>query len=124
MLGAGFAVQVLAGALSYLLPSVLGGGPGVVRAGQQWFNRAGAFRLIAINGGLLPGLLPSPSWVKVTGSLLALGAATAFLPLMILGLRASIAARRELAAAGIRCRPDAGVHVPSRIGPASSPPAS
>lgn len=99
VLGAGFAVQVLSGALSYLLPSVLGGGPGVVRAGQQWFNRAGAFRLIAINGGLLLWLLPSPSWVKVTGSLLALGAAAAFLPLMILGLRASIAARRELAAA-------------------------
>ncbi len=99
VLGAGFAVQVLSGALSYLLPSVLGGGPSVVRAGQQWFNRAGSFRLIAINGGLLLWLLPSPSWVKVTGSLLALGAAAAFLPLMILGLKASIAARRELAAA-------------------------
>ncbi len=99
VLGAGFAVQVLSGALSYLLPSVLGGGPSVVRAGQRWFNRAGSFRLIAINGGLLLWLLPSPSWVRVTGSLLALGAAAAFLPLMILGLKASIAARRELAAA-------------------------
>ncbi|MFT4296928.1 MAG: multicopper oxidase domain-containing protein [Micropruina sp.] len=99
VLGAGFAVQVLSGALSYLLPSVLGGGPSVVRAGQRWFNRAGAFRLIAINGGVALWLLPTPSWVKVTGSLLALGAATAFLPLMILGLKASIAARRELAAA-------------------------
>jgi len=98
-LGAGFAVQVLTGALSYLLPSVLGGGPSVVRAGQAWFNRAGAFRLIAINGGLALWLLPTPSWVKVTGSLLALAAAAAFLPLMVLGLRASIAARRELAAA-------------------------
>lgn len=106
VLGAGFAVQVLSGALSYLLPSVLGGGPSVVRAGQSWFNRAGAFRLIAINGGLLLWLLPTPSWVKVTGSLLALGAATAFLPLMILGLRASIAARRELVAGG---GPSAGV---------------
>jgi nitrite reductase (NO-forming) len=98
-LGAGFAVQVLTGALSYLLPSVLGGGPSVVRAGQAWFNRAGAFRLVAINGGLALWLLPTPSWVKVTGSLLALAAATAFLPLMVLGLRASIAARRALAAA-------------------------
>lgn len=97
VLAAGMGVQVLTGALSYLLPSVLGGGPSVVRAGQAWFNKAGAFRLVAINGGLLLWLLPTPSWVKVTGSLLALGAATAFLPLMILGLRASIAARRELA---------------------------
>jgi len=97
-LGAGFAVQVLTGALSYLLPSVLGGGPSVVRAGQAWFNRAGGFRLIAINGGLALWLLPTPSWVKVTGSMLALVAAAGFLPLMVLGLRASIAARRELLA--------------------------
>lgn len=98
-LGAGFAVQILTGALSYLLPSVLGGGPSVVRAGQQWFNKAGAFRLIAINGGLVLWLLPAPSWVKVTGSLLALAAGASFLPLMILGLRASIVERRRVAAA-------------------------
>lgn len=98
VLGAGFGVQVLTGALSYLLPSVLGGGPSVVRAGQAWFNRAGLFRLLAINGGLLLWLLPTPSWVKVTGSVLALAAAAAFLPLMVLGLRASLAARREVMA--------------------------
>ena len=98
VLGAGFGVQVLTGALSYLLPSVLGGGPSVVRAGQAWFNRAGAFRLIAINSGLVLWLLPTPSWVKVTGSLLALGAATSFLPLMVLGVRASVAARKLLVA--------------------------
>ncbi|MCC6497502.1 MAG: multicopper oxidase domain-containing protein [Propionibacteriaceae bacterium] len=97
-LGAGFGVQVLTGALSYLLPSVLGGGPSVVRAGQAWFNRAGSFRLIAINGGLALWLLPTTSWVKVTGSLLALAAAASFLPLMVLGLRASIAARKLLIA--------------------------
>ena len=116
VLGAGFAVQVLSGALSYLLPSVLGGGPSVVRAGQQWFNRAGSFRLIAINGGLLLWLLPSPSWVRVTGSLLALGAAAAFLPLMILGLKASLAARRELAAAasGVERTPGARRPEPER----------
>ena len=97
-LGAGFAVQVLTGALSYLLPSVLGGGPSVVRAGQAWFNRAGGFRLIAINGGLALWLLPAPTWVRVSGSALALMSGASFLPLMVLGLRASIAARRELLA--------------------------
>ena len=99
-LGAGFAVQLLTGALSYLLPSVLGGGPAVVRAGQAWFNRGAGFRLVAINGGLALWLLPMPSWVRVTGSLLALGAAAAFLPLMAFGLRASLVARREPAEAG------------------------
>ena len=98
VLGAGFGVQVLTGALSYMLPSVLGGGPSVVRAGQAWFNRAGAFRLIAINGGLVLWLMPTPSWVKVTGSLLALFAAASFLPLMVLGVRASVAARKLLVA--------------------------
>ena len=97
-LAAGFGVQVVTGALSYLLPSVLGGGPSVVRAGATWFNKAGLVRLIAINGGLALWLLPSPSWVKVTGSMLALLGAAAFLPLMVRGLRASIAARKQVPA--------------------------
>ncbi len=97
-LGAGFAVQLLTGALSYLLPSVLGGGPRVVRAGQRWFNAASGFRLVAINGGLLLWLTPTPSWVRVAGSLLALGGAVAFLPILVCGIRASVAARRAVAA--------------------------
>jgi nitrite reductase (NO-forming) len=95
-LGAGFAVQLVTGALSYLLPSVLGGGPSVVRAGQWWFNAGAGFRLVAINGGLIAWLTPTPSWVKVTGSTLALGAAVAFLPLMLAGIRASIVAKRAI----------------------------
>ncbi|HSN12083.1 MAG TPA: copper oxidase, partial [Propionibacteriaceae bacterium] len=86
VLAGGFAVQVLIGALSYLLPSVLGGGPSVVRAGQVWFNKAGGFRIIATNGGLALWLLPTPSWVKVAGSALALVTAASFLPFMVLGL--------------------------------------
>ena len=96
-LAGGFGVQILTGALSYLLPSVLGGGPSVVRAGQRFFNAAAGFRLVAVNGGLVLWLAPTPSWVKVTGSLLALGAAASFLPILVLGLKASIAARRAVA---------------------------
>ncbi|MGC3953116.1 MAG: hypothetical protein QM804_02490 [Propionicimonas sp.] len=99
VLAAGCAVQLVTGALSYLLPSVIGGGPSVVRAGQAWFNKAGGFRLIVINGGLALWLLPTPSWVKVTGSLLALVGAAMFLPFMVGGLRASLRARREAEAA-------------------------
>ncbi|MEN0072662.1 MAG: multicopper oxidase domain-containing protein, partial [Propionicimonas sp.] len=47
------------------------------------------------NGGLALWLLPTPSWVKVTGSLLALCAALAFLPLLIGGLRAAGRAKRD-----------------------------
>ena len=88
---AGFGFQVLAGALSYLVPSTCGGGPYAVRAAQAWFNKGGGFRLVAANGGLLLWLLPSPSWVKVTGSLLALLAGASFLPLLAGSL---LAARR------------------------------
>ena len=89
----GFAAQLLAGALSYLLPSVLGGGPAVVRAGQRHFDRWGAARLLLVNGGLVLCLLPVPSWVRVVMSVLVLAALAAFVPLMLAGLRAGIRAR-------------------------------
>lgn len=98
VLAAGFGLQLVTGALSYLLPSSLGGGPSVVRAGQKWFNKAGSFRLITINGALLLWLLPTPSWVKVMASGLALVVAAAFLPLLIAGIRASILAKQALIA--------------------------
>ena len=110
---AGCVVQLVTGALSYLLPSVIGGGPSVVRAGQAWFNKAGGFRLIAINGGLALWLLPTPSWVKVTGSLLALVAAGLFLPLMVGGLRASLRARRDAEAERAASTPTPGAPAPS-----------
>ena len=53
----GFAAQLLTGALSYLMPSVLGGGPAAVRAARQWCDRATTLRLAIINGGLLGSLL-------------------------------------------------------------------
>ncbi|QIK72738.1 multicopper oxidase domain-containing protein [Propioniciclava coleopterorum] len=94
----GFAAQLLSGALSYLIPSVMGGGPSVVRAGRDWFDRGATVRLIVINGGLLLWLLPVASWVKVTTSSVVLVALAAFIPLLLGGARASGAARRALAA--------------------------
>ena len=90
----GFAAQLLSGALSYLLPSVLGGGPAVVRAGQRFFDRWGAARLVVINAGLILCLLPVPSWVRVVVSVLVLVALAVFIPLMLAGLRASVRERR------------------------------
>ncbi len=96
----GFAVQILTGALSYLLPSVLGGGPRVVRAGAAWFDRGTTLRLVVINGALLLFLAPTPVWVKIAAAAFAVVAVAAFLPLMILGVKASIAERRAMAQAG------------------------
>ena len=83
----GFAAQLLSGALSYLIPSVMGGGPSVVRAGRDWFDRGATVRLVVINGGLLLWLLPVASWVKVTTSVAVLAALAAFIPLLLGGAR-------------------------------------
>lgn len=87
----GFAVQLLTGALSYLIPSVIGGGPAVARAGQREMNRFATSRLVVINGGLLIWLLPTPGWVRVVISSVVLLALGAFI---ILASRAAIAATR------------------------------
>lgn len=94
VLAVGFAAQLLFGALSYLVPSVMGGGPSVVRAGQAWFNRGTTWRLTVVNGGLVLWLLPAPSWVRVAVSVLVLAALAAFLPLLFGGARASARVRR------------------------------
>ncbi len=115
---AGFAAQLLTGALSYLVPSVLGGGPSVVRAGQAWLNRGATFRLVVINAGLLLFLLPAPSWVRVTLSTLVLAALASFLPLVVLGARASASARRAQALDAALDRAGAVVAAPAtRPGP-------
>ncbi|MFP5416886.1 MAG: multicopper oxidase domain-containing protein [Actinomycetes bacterium] len=98
VLAAGFAAQLLAGALSYLIPSVMGGGPSVVRAGRSWFDRGAGVRLLVVNAGLVLWLLPVPSWVKVTTSTAVLVALATFVPLLLAGARASARARRALQA--------------------------
>ncbi len=92
----GFAAQLLFGALSYLIPSVLGGGPSVVRAAQAWLDRGALWRVTVVNLGLLVCLLPSPSTVRVAVSALVLVALAAFLPLLMRAIRAAVAARRAL----------------------------
>lgn len=92
----GFAAQLLTGALSYLMPTALGGGPSVVRAGQAVFNTLSALRLVVINVGLAICLAPVPSLVRVTVSVLVLVALAAFLPLMVRGIITSVRARRAL----------------------------
>ena len=95
---AGFLLQLITGALSYLLPSAIGGGPRVVRAAAVWFDKWTAARLTVINGGILLFLLPIPSWAKVTVSTLVMVALALFLPLMIAGMRAAALEKRAAAA--------------------------
>lgn len=84
---AGFAAQVLVGALSYLLPVVRGGGPAAVRATSGTMDRAAPLRLILINGGLVLCVLPVPSLVRVLASMLVLTGFVWFVACVALALR-------------------------------------
>lgn len=88
-LAAGFGAQLLLGALSYLVPVALGGGPAPVRAATAELDRGAAARVVATNAGLLVCLLPVPVPVRVLASAVVLVALAAFLPLLVRGLRAS-----------------------------------
>jgi nitrite reductase (NO-forming) len=93
-LAAGFGAQVLLGALSYLVPVALGGGAVPVRAANAVLDRGGAFRIVVVNAGLLVCVLPVPSIVRVACSLLVLAGLAAFVPLLLLAIRAARVARR------------------------------
>jgi nitrite reductase (NO-forming) len=92
-LAVGFGAQVLLGALSYLIPVVVGGGPTPIRAANTVLDRGGPLRIVVVNAGLLVCLLPVPSLVRVIASGLVVLALAAFLPLMFLGMRAARVAK-------------------------------
>jgi nitrite reductase (NO-forming) len=93
-LAAGFGAQVLLGALSYLIPVALRGGPTPVRAANTILDRGSALRVVLANGGLLVCLLPVPTVVRVLASALVAGALAAFVPLLFAAMRASRRAKR------------------------------
>ena len=93
-LAAGFAAQVLLGAMSFLVPVVLGGGPAIVRGTQSRLDRGNAARALLINVGLVVSLLPLPDPLRVIVSVLVLGAFAAFLPLLATAVLYAVRARR------------------------------
>ena len=118
----GFAAQLLFGALSHLIPVVLGGGPSVVRAATAAFDRWWVWRVVVVNSGLLLCLLPVPGTVRVTVSAVVLGALAVFIPLLLGAVRAAVAARRRLlaeVAAGPQLGTIRGLHRACR-GPGTS----
>ncbi|GAA3768051.1 multicopper oxidase domain-containing protein [Microbacterium kribbense] len=94
LLAAGFAAQVLVGALSYLIPVVLGGGPTPVRTGTAMFDKGGSLRIATANAALLVCALPVSSLVRVAASVLYLIAMAAFIPLMLAAMRVQRVAKR------------------------------
>ncbi|MGI5951136.1 MAG: copper oxidase, partial [Brooklawnia sp.] len=84
----GVGAQLLLGALSYLIPAVLGGGPAAARAGLARFNTAGTLRLVLVNTALLFFLLPVPPAVKLAVAVLGGLALASFLPIMFAAIKA------------------------------------
>ncbi|WP_239456544.1 multicopper oxidase domain-containing protein [Nocardioides solisilvae] len=93
LLAAGFAAQVLLGATSYLVPVVLGGGPGPVRAANRVLDSGAGWRLVVANAGLMLCALPVPGPVRVLVSVLVVAALASFVPLLFAAMRASRRAR-------------------------------
>jgi hypothetical protein len=76
---AGFVAQVLIGALGYLLPTVLGGGPARVRARTAVMERHWSQRVVMGNSALAAFLLSTGPYVRIATSLLVLAALVQFL---------------------------------------------
>jgi nitrite reductase (NO-forming) len=100
----GFAAQILLGALSYLLPVVLGGGPDAARRSGAELNRAGLFRTVVLNLGIVVYLLPSSSVVRVVMSILVFAVLASFL---VLAVRAVLASRKAPSGADATVRSSA-----------------
>ena len=96
-LAVGFLAQVLGGALAYLVPMALGGGPGPVRAASAVLDRGAGVRLTLVSLGLAICLLPVPSLVRIGCSVLVLVALMTTLGLLVLAIRTSMRLRRAAA---------------------------
>ena len=107
VLTAGFAAQLLLGALTYLAPVVVGGGPAAIRTATAMLERGAVLRVILANGGLVLFLLPAPSIVHVLASSLVLGVYVSFLPLLVLAVRGALRARGAARSTAPRPRPAA-----------------
>lgn len=100
---AGFAVQIVLGALSYLLPVIMGR-PNARKAAERELDRGAVFRAVVINAGILVYLLDVPSVVKV---LLSLTVFAVFISFLVLAVRAIVAGLRAR-----RAEPAPATHTP------------
>lgn len=101
----GFLTQVLLGAMTYLLPNRMGGGPTAVRAASREFNRLATGRALLVNFCLLIFVLPTSltgPWLHTLAALLGALALFAFMPLMLRGVQASVNVRKAIIQAGAR----------------------
>ena len=94
----GFALQMLFGALSYLVPVVIGGGPRPLRAGMQELNRSGTCRVFTANIAIVVALSPVPPLVRTVVSSIAVLALALTLVCILRGIFVMIRTKRHVAA--------------------------
>lgn len=78
----GFAVQTVVGALTYLVPVMLGGGPGVVRGSIRRVERLGTVRLAVLNAALVAIVLGDGA-VRVVGAVVCVVAVLATVAVLV-----------------------------------------
>lgn len=83
----GFGGQIMIGALSFLIPVVLGGGPRASKATARELDRAGLFRVAVINGALVLTLLPLSGLVTEVLGAVIIATLASFIVLMVRALR-------------------------------------
>jgi nitrite reductase (NO-forming) len=76
---AGFVAQILLGAMAYLLPVVLGNGPGRVKTNTATLERHWAFRVVLANTALVALQLPVGRHIRIAAAVLVLTALVLFL---------------------------------------------
>ncbi|TDD85895.1 nitrite reductase [Actinomadura darangshiensis] len=79
----GFVGQTLLGALTFLLPVVLGGGPAALKANAAVIERVWPVRVAAINVAVPLLVLPVPEWASRTAWIVVLAALAAFVLLAV-----------------------------------------
>lgn len=93
-LAVGFASQIVIGALAYLLPMALGGGPATVRRNAASLDRYPWPRVAATNAGLVAALWPPVAGIRAAGAVLVAAAVVMFIvPATVLATRSRRAAR-------------------------------
>jgi nitrite reductase (NO-forming) len=116
----GFGLQIVIGALSFLLPVVALGSPAAAKAGAEMMDAGAAFRVVVINGAIVLYLLPMPSVARV---LLSIAAASMVVAFVYFAVRAIVVGRRVRRVEG--SEPDRGsrvsLGVPGATAPAAPP---
>ncbi|NKZ02889.1 multicopper oxidase domain-containing protein [Actinomadura latina] len=79
----GFVGQTLLGALTFLLPVVLGGGPAALKANSALIERVWPVRVAAINLAVPLLVLPVPEWASRAAWIVVLAALAAFILLAV-----------------------------------------